>query len=120
VASDRGSRGVTPERFDADLVNAFLRERDGRTYQSIPVIAFYTRDLEYLYHDTEFPAIYHKERLAKAMQAARADETPEQAWERFMREWRAMQRSPFFKLWASAAVDEMLSALYERMLPTDA
>lgn len=33
-----------------------------------------------------------------------------------MREWGAMQRSPFFKLWASAAVDEMLSALYERML----
>lgn len=103
---------------NADLMNAFLREQDGRTYQSIPVIAFYTRDLEYLYHYTEFPAVYHKERLAKAMQAAGADETREQAWERFIREWGAMQRSPFFKLWASAAVDEMLSALYERMLLT--
>jgi hypothetical protein len=25
-----------------------------------------------------------------------------------------MQQSPFFKVWASAAIDEMLSALYEQ------
>jgi hypothetical protein len=27
-----------------------------------------------------------------------------------------MQQSPFFRLWAAAAIDEMLSALYERHL----
>jgi hypothetical protein len=32
-----------------------------------------------------------------------------------MREWAAMQRSPFFKVWAFAGIDEMLSGLYERI-----
>jgi hypothetical protein len=44
---------------------------------------------------TEFPALYHKERLAAAMQAARPGETREQAWERFLGDWGALQRSPF-------------------------
>jgi len=35
-------------------------------------------------------------------------------WERFLRDWGAMQQSPIFKVWAFAAIDEMLSALYER------
>ena len=48
------------------------------------------------------------------MQVARPGETREEAWERFVRDWRAMQQSPFFRLWAGAAVDEMLSALYEQ------
>jgi hypothetical protein len=50
------------------------------------------------------------------MRAARAGESPEQTWDRFMGEWRALQRSPFFPMWASAAVDEMLSALHERIV----
>jgi len=29
-------------------------------------------------------------------------------------DWGAVQQSPFFKVWASAAIDEMLSALYEQ------
>jgi thioredoxin family protein len=110
----RGPRADPAESPNADLMNEFLRERDGRTYQSIPVVAFYTRDLEYLYHYTELPALYHKERLAAVMQVARPGETREQAWERFIRDWAAMQQSPFFRLWAAAAIDEMLSALYER------
>jgi hypothetical protein len=31
-----------------------------------------------------------------------------------MREFAAMQASPFFDLWASAGIDEILSGLYER------
>ena len=110
----RGPTADPAESPNADLVNAFLRERDGRTYQSIPVVAFYTHELEYLYHYTELPALYPKERLAAAMQVARPGETREEAWERFLRDWGAMQQSPFFRLWAAGAVDEMLSALYER------
>jgi hypothetical protein len=110
----REPRADPAESANADLMNEFLRERDGRTYQSIPVVVFYTRDLKYLYHYTERPAIYHAERLATAMQAARPGETREQAWERFLDDWRTMQQSPFFRLWAAAAIDEMLSALYER------
>jgi hypothetical protein len=112
----RGPRADPAESPNAALMNEFLRERDGQTYQSIPVVAFYTRDLEYLYHYTELPALYPKERLAAAMQVARPGETREQAWERFIRDWGAMQQSPFFRLWAGAAIDEMLSALYERHL----
>jgi hypothetical protein len=111
----RESRANPADSPNADLMNKFLRERDGRTYQSIPVVVFYTREMEYLYHFTERPAIYHPDRLSGAMRASRSGETAEETWERFMREWAAMQRSPFFKVWAFAGIDEMLSGLYERI-----
>ena len=31
-----------------------------------------------------------------------------------MKEFGAMQASPFFDLWASAGIDEILSAIYEK------
>jgi len=34
----------------------------------------------------------------------------------FIRDWGALQQSPFFPMWASAAVDEMISALHERLV----
>ena len=110
----RGPMADPAESPNADLMNEFLRERDGRTYQSIPVVVFYTEDLEYLYHYTELPALFPRDRLVPAMQAARPGETPEQAWARFLHDWSVLQLSPFFKVWASAAIDEMLSALYEQ------
>ena len=110
----RAPRADPVESPNADLMNAFLRERDGQTYQSIPIVAFYTRDFEYLYHYTERPAIYHPLDLSTAMQMRHRGESREVAWERFLRDWGAMQQSPIFKVWAHAAIDEMLSALYER------
>ena len=109
----RGPRADSAESPNADLMNEFLRERDGQTYQSIPVVVFYTKDLEYLYHYVEYPAVYPMKRLAPIMQAARPGESREEAWTRFLGEWGAAQQSPFFKAWASAAIDEMLAALYE-------
>jgi hypothetical protein len=109
----RGPRADPADSPSADLVNQFLNTRDGQTWQSIPVAVFYTQDLRYLYHYTEFPAIYPKHRLVAAMRAARPGETPEQARARFIGDWRALQHSPFFDLWAGAAIDEMLSALHE-------
>ena len=47
------------------------------------------------------------------MRSAKPGETPEQAWDRFMRDWAALQQSPFPRMWACAAVDEILSALHE-------
>jgi hypothetical protein len=101
---------------NADIMNEFLNEKNGQTWQSIPVAVLYTQDLQYLYHYTEFPAIYHKERLVDAMRVAKPGETPEQAWERFIRDWRDLQRSPCVQLWACAGVDEILSALHERLV----
>lgn len=112
----RGPKADPAESPNADLMNEFLREQGGRTYQSIPVVVFYTKDFEYLYHYTELPTLFPRDRLVPAMQATRPGETREQAWERFLRDWGAIQQSPFFKVWASAAIDEMLSALYEQQL----
>ena len=67
----------------------------GRTWQSVPVGVSYTETLGYLYHYIEYPALYHKERLAAAMQTAAAGETREQAWDQFIRDWGALQQSRF-------------------------
>jgi hypothetical protein len=50
------------------------------------------------------------------MQARSPGETREQQFESFIRDWGALQQGPFFPLWASAAVDEILSALHERIV----
>ena len=94
----------------------FLNDKNGRTWQSIPVAVFYTRDLKYLYHYVEFPAIYHKDDVVGRIRGARPGETPEQTSERANREFLALQGSPFFKIWACAGVDEIISALHERMV----
>ena len=104
------------ESPNADIVNEFLNEKDGHTFQSVPVAVFLTRDFRVIYRYVEFPAIYHKMRLAEAMQVARPGENREQAWERFIGDWGALQESPFFPMWASAAIEEMLAALHERLV----
>jgi hypothetical protein len=113
VTLGRGPRADGALSPNADLVNLFLNEKGGQTYQSVPVAAFYTRDFEHLYHYVEYPAVYRKERLAAAMQAPRPGEGADEVWPRFMGDWRALQSSAFPKMWASAAIDEMLSALHE-------
>ena len=112
----REPRANPADSPNADLMNAVLREQDGRTYQSIPVAVFYTADLEYLYHFIERPTVLHLGPIAEAMQVPRPGETREDTWDRFMREWAAMHRSPMSTVWAFAAIDEMLSALYERTI----
>ena len=112
----RGPKADPGESPNADIVNEFLDEKDGQTFQSVPVAVFFTKGFEALYRYVELPAIYHKMRLVAAMQVARLGENREQAWERFIRDWAALQRSPFFPMWASAAVDEIVSALHERIV----
>jgi hypothetical protein len=51
--------------------------------------------------------------------SSRDGETKEQANTRGMKEFAAMQASPFFDLWASAGIDEILSGLYERLTVRD-
>ena len=94
----------------------FLNEKNGQTWQSVPVAVFYTRDLRYLYHYVEFPAIYHKDAVTGKIRSVRPGETIEQARERGHRDFMALQGSAFFTVWASAAVAEMISALHDRLL----
>lgn len=114
-SSARPSLAEAPDS-NADIMAEFLNDKNGRTWQSIPVAVFYTRDLQYLYHYTEYPAIYHKDPLVGRIRAARAGEAPEQAQERGNREFLALQQSPFFKIWACAGADEMITALHERLI----
>jgi len=98
-----------------DLMQEFLNRKDGGEWASVPVAAFYTRDFELLYRYIEYPSIYHKDRIRARQGAARPGETEAQARERGQREFVAMQASPFFDVWASAAIDDILSGLYERL-----
>ena len=112
-----GKRRPDPAAYpDAnhDIMLEFLNAKDGAEWASVPVVAVYTKDFQELHRYIEYPAIYHKDRIRGHQQAARPGESPEQARDRGMREFAAMQISPFFDLWASAAVDEILSALYEK------
>ena len=103
------------ESPNADLMAQFLNRRNGHTYQSIPVAAFYTRDMQHLYTYIEYPSCYRKDNHLAVIRGARPGETPEQTKTRADREFAEMLGSPFFHLWRCAAVDEMASMLYERL-----
>jgi hypothetical protein len=98
-----------------DLMLEFMNEKNGGQWASVPVAVFYTRDFQELHRYIEYPAIYHKDLIRGHQQAARPGETEAQTRERGQREFAAMQGSPFFSIWASAAIDEILSALYEKL-----
>jgi thiol-disulfide isomerase/thioredoxin len=114
----RFSNANTPdpaESENADIVAQFLNHKDGQTYQSIPVCAFFTRDMEYLYHFTEYATIYVKERVVvQHIRAPKPGESPEATRARADREFGEMQKSPFWRIWASATVDEIVSALHRK------
>jgi hypothetical protein len=101
---------------NADIMAEFLNHKNGETWQSIPVCVFYTKDLEYLYHYTEYPAIYQKDPVTFKILEQQKVDSPEETSQRFQREFRALQDSAFFRVWACAAVDEMVSALHRRLL----
>src|SRR5438876_4263335 len=95
-----------------DLMLELLNAKDGAEWASVPAVGVYTKDFQELCRYLEYPAIYHKDRVRGHQQAARGGESPEQARDRGMKEFAAMQASPFFDLWASAGIDEILSAIY--------
>lgn len=112
-----GKRRPDPAAYPGgnhDIMLEFLNAKDGAEWASVPVVVVYTKDFQELHRYIEYPAIYHKDRIRGHQQAARSGESADQARDRGMREFAAMQASPFFDVWASAAVDEILSALYEK------
>jgi hypothetical protein len=99
-----------------DLMLEFMNDKNGAQWASLPVAVVYTRDFRELHRYIEYPAIYHKDRIRGHQQRARDGETGDQAKVRDRQEFLAMQRSPFFDLWAAAAIDEILSALFEKQV----
>ncbi len=105
---------------NADIMAEFLNHKNGETWQSIPVCVFYTKDIEYLYHYQEYPAIYHKDPLLAKIRAPLSGEAADQTAARVGPLFQALQDSPFFQVWACAGVDEMISALHRKLLGVEA
>ena len=102
-----------------DIMLEFMNNKNGGEWASLPVAVVYTKDFQELYRYIEYPAIYNKDRIRGRQQAARPGETEAQTKERGMREFAALQASPFFDVWASAAIDDILSALHKRLVVGD-
>ena len=111
----RPDPAVAPDA-NHDLMLEFMNAKNGGEFASLPAVGVYTKDLRELCRYFEYPAIYHKYLVRGQQQAARPGESDAQRKERDAGEFLAMQQSPFFDLWASAGVDEILSALYERRI----
>jgi thioredoxin family protein len=100
---------------NADLMAEFLNHKNGTTYQSIPVCAFFTKDMQYLYHFTEYPAIYDKDRVVvQNIRAPKPGESADQTRDRADTEFGDLMRSPFWQIWISATVNEIISALHRK------
>ena len=113
-----GARRPDPAAYpdgNHDIMLEFLNAKNGGEWASVPVVVFYTKDFRELHRYIEYPAIYHKDYIRSHMWAPRAGETAAQAKERDQREFLELQRSPFFDIWASAAIDEIIAALYEKL-----
>jgi hypothetical protein len=95
-----------PPDSNGDLMAQFMKHKNGRDWPSIPVCAFFTADFQYLYHYSEQPAIYDKDRLAQNEDAPLHHDP----------EFMALLASPFFRIWTSAVVDEIVSALHRRLI----
>lgn len=98
-----------------DLMLEFMNEKNGGEWASLPVVVFYTKDFQELHRYIEYPAIYHKDVIRGHQQAARPGESSAQAKERDAGVFLTMQRSPFFDIWAAAGIDEILSAMFEKL-----
>ena len=61
---ETSTAGPEPQRLAERRPDApFLNRKNGGAFQSIPVAAFFTADGRYLYHFTEYAAIYDKDRV---------------------------------------------------------
>ena len=117
-----GTRRPDPAAYpdgNHDLMLELLNRKNGGEWASLPVAVFYTRDFTELHRYLEYPAIYHKDRIRGYQQSARPGESDDQRKARDQTEFLAMQHSPFFDLWAAAGIDEILSALFEKLTVPD-
>src|SRR4051794_2410590 len=100
---------------DPDIMADYLNRKNGQDYRSIPICAFYTSGLEHLYTFKEYAAIYDKERVVvQNIRAPKPGESPDETRVRADREFGALQQLPFWRVWASATVDEIISALHRK------
>jgi Thioredoxin len=118
LGTRRPDPAVAPDA-NYDLMLEFLNKKNGAEWASLPVAVFYTKDFKELHRYFEYPAIYNKDGIRGRQGTARPGESADQTKERAMREFVALQASPFFDVWASAAAAEILSALHEKLVVGD-
>jgi hypothetical protein len=114
-----GTRRPDPAAYpdgNHDLMLQYLNRKDGGEWASLPVAVFFTKDFRELHRYIEYPAMYRKDWIRARQSAARPGETPEQAKARAGQDFAALQGSPFFDVWASAGIDEILSGLHEKVV----
>jgi thioredoxin family protein len=115
LATRRPDPAAAPDA-NHDLMLELMNRKNGAEWASVPAVAVYSADFRELARYVEYPSAYHKDLIRGHQQAARPGETDDERRARDAREFLALQNSPFFDLWACAAVDELLSALHERLL----
>ncbi len=116
---DRFSGSPEPdpaESPNADLMAQFLNRKPGGPFQSVPIAVFYNSNFEYLYHYTEYPAIYQKDRVQGFYREPKPGETPEATAQRWPVEFGVFQQTPYFRVIACAGIDEIIAALHRLML----
>ena len=111
----KGGRPDPGDSPNADLMLGHMNVRPDGSFASIPVAVFFDRAFDELYRYVELPAIYHKDALRAKVTGPRPGETPEQAKTRGGRDFFAMFETPFYDVWAHAAIAQILSGLYERV-----
>lgn len=107
-----GPNDASDEAGNGDLMHQFVNHKNGENFLSIPVAAFFTKDLRYLYHFTEYAAIYQKDDFIPRVRGPIEGDSPEQAAQR-VQDFVKFQDGPFFRVWASAAVDEIITGLWD-------
>ena len=113
-----GQRRPDPAKYpDAnhDLMLQYMKKDSRGEWASLPVAVFFTKDFQELHRYIEFPAIYQKDLIRGQQSAPRPGESADAAKKRSAGEFLALQNSPFFDIWASAAIDEILTALRDRV-----
>jgi hypothetical protein len=113
-----GQRRPDPAKYpDAnhDLMIQYMKKDSRGEWASLPVAVFFTKDFQELHRYIEFPAIYQKDLIRGHQSAPRPGESADAAKKRSAEEFLALQSSPFFDIWASAAIDEILTALRDRV-----
>jgi hypothetical protein len=95
---------------------AQVMKKDSRgEWASLPVAVVYTKDFQELHRYNEFPSIYQKDLIRGHQMAQRPGESADAAKKRQADEFLALQNSPFFDIWASAMIDEILTGVRDRV-----
>ena len=116
-------QGVEPSPADAgdvagngDLMHQFLNVKAGKAYQSVPIGAFFTGGMDYVYHFTEYSVLYQKDAFLARLRARQAGESDAAFQARTGKAFADLQASVFFNVWACAAADEMITNLWDRLV----